>query len=315
MDAIAGIADFVKIALIGAAPLILAAIGGFWSERSGVADIALEGKMLLGALLGVLGTYWTGNPWLGCLPAILGGVALATVHWVNCEVFDADHLVSGAAVNIVSLGLTGSLVYAVFASKSSPQVPTLPRLDAGLLAQAPALGPLFSLALDNTVPLFFLALAAALATSWVFRRTPMGLRIRAVGEDPAVAASRGIHVRRTRLLCLIVSGALAGLAGAQLSIGSTGVFSERMSAGRGFMALAALIFGRWKPLPAMAACLFFGFADAAAVRLKLQFQFVSDELALSLPFILTLAVLCFSKAGLGVPSSLGRRRQDYDLWY
>ena len=308
-----GLMGFVQIALASSTPLALAALGGLISERSGIVNIALEGKMLLGALCAVLGTYWTGNPWLGCCLAIAGGIALAMIHYLNCQVFDADHVVSGAAINIVALGLSGYVVYAVFAGKSSLQVATLPTLNFSAVSGVPVLGFLLDLLFTGMAPLFLFAVGIAFFTRWTFRKTTFGLRIRAVGEDPAATDARGINVAGIRLACLLVCGALAGLAGAQLAIGEIGFFTDRMSAGRGFIALAAVIFGRWKPLPVLAACLFFGFAGELAVRMKLQWQIVPDELALSIPFVLTLAVLLASRAASGMPAALGRKRSEIEL--
>ncbi len=308
-----GLTGFLHIALASSTPLALAALGGLFSERSGVVNIALEGKMLFGALCAVLGTYWTGNPWFGCALAILGGTVLAMVHYLNCQVFDADHVVSGAAINILSLGLTGFIVYGVFTSKSSVQVATLPTVDLSAADAIPVLGKIVNLLFTGMAPLFLFCLGAAFLATWVLSSTPFGLHIRAAGEDPAVAAARGVNVAGVRLACLIISGALAGLAGAQLAVGEIGFFTEKMSAGRGFIALAAVIFGRWRPLPVLGACLFFGFAGELAVRLKLQWQAVPDELAQSIPFILTLAVLLASRAASGMPMGLGRRRSESEL--
>jgi ABC-type uncharacterized transport system permease subunit len=305
-------AGFIQIGLAGATPLALAALGGLFSERSGIVDIALEGKMLLGALCSVLAVHWTGNPWLGCALAIAGGVVLAALHFVNCQIFDADHVVSGAAINILALGLSGFMVYSVFASKSSVQVTTLPVLDLSSISSLPVVGPLLHAIFTGMPPLFIFALAASLAAAWMLVSTPFGLRMRAAGEDPAVATARGINVGRVRLACVLVSGALAGLAGAQLALGEVGFFTERMSAGRGFIALAAVIFGRWRPLPVFAACLFFGFGEAAAVRLKLWWQAVPDELALIIPFVLTLLVLLVARGSSGMPGSLGKKGEELE---
>lgn len=285
--------DFVMIALASTTPLLLAAMGGVLSERSGVVNIALEGKMLFGALAAVIVTYWTGNPWFGCVAAAVGGILLAWVHLYACQKLHAEHVVSGAAINILSIGLTGFFVFQVFESKSSAQVATLPVIDF----------------LGGMAPLFLLGLFSAFAIAWMLKQTPFGLRVRAIGEDPDVATARGIDVAKVRFACLTASGILAGLAGAQLAVGDIGFFTEKMSAGRGFIALAAVIFGRWKPLPVMAACLFFGFADAAALRMKLNWQALPDELAQSVPFILTIAVLFISRAASGMPFALGKKTE------
>lgn len=308
-----GIASFMQIGLASATPLALAALGGLFSERSGIVNIALEGKMLIGALCAVLGTYWSGNPWVGCSLAIAGGLVLAMAHYVNCQILDADHVVSGAAINILALGLTGFIVFGVFGSKSSLQVATLPVIDAGAAAGIPFIGPALDFLFGGMTPLFIFAAATAFIARWVLRSTRFGLRVRAAGEEPEVAAARGVNVAGVRLVCLAISGVLAGLAGAQLALGEVGFFTERMSAGRGFIALAAVIFGRWRPMPVLAACLFFGFAEAAAVRLKLQWQLVPDELAIIIPFVLTLAVLAVSRGASGMPASLGRKRRESEV--
>jgi simple sugar transport system permease protein len=308
MDAglFAAISGFLMIAFTSTTPLLLAAIGGIWSEKSGIVNIALEGKMLAGALAAVLATHWSGNPWIGVLAAMVTGIALALLHLWCCQALNAEHVVSGAAINILALGLTGFFVFRVFASKSSAQVPILPSLQTHFWG-VPVIGPVID-GLFSGMPLLFLAaVAAALITHQVLRRTAFGLRVRAAGEDPAVAAARGVHVARVRTLCLIISGTLAGLAGAHLALGDIGFFTERMSAGRGFIALAAVIFGRWKPLPTLAACLFFGVAEVTAMRLKLNWQAMPDELALSIPFALTIAVLFATRSASGMPSALGRR--------
>ena len=310
LNSLTGSAGFIQLGLAVSTPLILAALGGLFSERSGIVNIALEGMMLTGALCAVLGSFWTGNAWFGCLLAASGGVILALLHFFNCQILDADHVVSGAAINILALGLTGFLVFQVFTSKSSSQAAKLPLLDLSAAEGLPFIGPILDLALTGMAPLFIFALAVAVTTAWLLRSTPFGLRIRSAGEDPAVAESRGVHVTRVRLVCLVICGFLAGLAGAQLTVGQIGFFTEKMTAGRGFIALAALIFGRWRPMTVVAACLFFGFAETAADQLKLQWQLIPDEMAKTVPFLLTLAILLVSRAASGMPAALGRRRME-----
>jgi simple sugar transport system permease protein len=297
---------FVMIALASATPLMLAALGGLFSEKSGIVNIALEGKILFGAFIATTVTFWTGSPSIGCLAAMAGGMVLAMIHLYACQSLGADHIVSGAAINILAIGLTGFLVFQVFESTSSVQVVTIPSFDLSEQS-VPVIGPVLRLLFNGMAPLFLLAVVFVVAAQWIMTRTPFGLRLRSIGENPDLAVARGINVTLTRILCLLISGALAGLAGAQLAVGDVGFFTEKMSAGRGFIALAAVIFGRWKPLPVALACLFFGFADAAAVRLKLYWQFVPDELARNIPFVLTLLVLLYSKAASGMPSALGRK--------
>lgn len=255
MEIITLVSGFIMIALASSSPLILAAMGGLLSEKSGIVNIALEGKMLFGALLAVSVTFWSGSPWLGCLAAMVGGAALALVHLYNCQFLNADHVVSGAAINIFSIGFTGFLVFQIFGSKSSAQVHTIPNLDFSGV-DIPVVKEILDTIFTDMSPLFLFALATVFAVSYLFRKTATGLRIRSIGESPAVAEARGVDVVNVRMFCLIASGALAGLAGAQLAVGDIGFFTEKMSAGRGFIALAAVIFGRWKPWPVFAACLF-----------------------------------------------------------
>lgn len=312
MELLNSISGFIMIALASSTPIILAAMGGLLSEKSGIVNIALEGKMLLGALAAVIVTFWTGSPWLGCLAAMIAGVFLALIHLLNCQFLNADHVVSGAAINIFALGFTGFLVFQVFASKSSAQVATIPNLDFDWV-EIPVLKEIINFLFSGMSPLFIIALVVVIGLHRLFKMTSFGLRVRSIGESPAVAEARGVGVVRVRLLCLIASGALAGLAGAQLAVGDIGFFTEKMSAGRGFIALAAVIFGRWRPLPVLAASLFFGFAEALALRLKLNFQFLPDEFAQALPFILTLVVLALSRAASGMPTSLGQKAADKHL--
>lgn len=305
-DLLAAGIGFLLIVFTSATPLLLAAIGGIWSEKSGIVNIALEGMMLTGSLAAVLVTHWTGNPWLGVVAAAAAGMVLGLLHLYTCQALNAEHVVSGAAINILAIGLTGFFVFRVFSSKSSAQVPILPAI-APNLSGIPVIGPAIDALFTGLPILFVVAVAAAFGTHWMLRTTPLGLRIRAIGEDPRVAAARGVPIVRVRTLCLIFSGMLAGLAGAHLALGDIGFFTEKMSAGRGFIALAAVIFGRWKPLPTLAACLFFGVAEVAAMRFKLYWQMMPDELALSIPFMLTLLVLFVTRSASGMPTALGRR--------
>jgi simple sugar transport system permease protein len=250
-----------------ATPLVLAALGGLYSERSGVINIALEGLMLAGAFTAASVTYYAHSPWVGLGAAILAGAAVAFVIAFACIRCKADQVVTGTGINILFIGLPAVLSGALFLSSgSTPQIPkedllpTLNRLLPGFLPQ-------WRILTDVSV-ISLLALLVVLVTGYVLYRTPFGLRLRAVGENPEAADAAGVGVNRIRYIGVILSGALAGLGGAYLSIGQSSLFTRNMAAGRGFIALAALIFGKWRPVQTMLACLLFGFADAVTIQLQ-----------------------------------------------
>jgi simple sugar transport system permease protein len=268
-----------------ATPLLLAALGGLYSERSGVINIALEGLMLAGAFTAAVVTHLTHQPWLGLAAAIAAGGAVATVHAVASIRFGADQVVSGAAINILFLGLPPLLAGAWFGSTS--ETPAIPRGE--LMPRAPV----------------WLALALVPITWYVLERTRFGLRLRAAGESPEAVATAGLPVARIRYAAVLISGALAGIGGAYLAIGQASQFTRNMTAGRGFIALAALIFGRWRPVPTMLACLLFGFAEAVAIQLQgtpgVPVQFVQI-----IPYVLTLLVAAGFLGQSRPPRALGR---------
>src|SRR5207253_10412340 len=211
-----------------APPLVFAALGGVISERAGVVNIGLEGMMRFGAFAAAAGALFTGSPWTGVACGAAAGAAAAALHALLSLRFRADQVVSGIALNLVALGLVTFLLEAIFGSSGvSPPVPALPRNSSGQTAFA------------------WLAIAAPFLVQLVLSRTPLGLRIRAVGERPRAAASLGVRVLPLRTACVLVSGAFAGIGGAILSVGILGQFDARMPAGQGFMALAAMVFGRW----------------------------------------------------------------------
>jgi simple sugar transport system permease protein len=267
-----------------AAPLILAAIGGLYSERSGVINIALEGLMLAGAFTAAAVTHFAGNPWIGLLAAIAAGVAVASIHALLCIQFRADQVVSGTAINILFLGVPALLSGAFFQSTgSTAQIP-----KENLLPMAPVIIAFLS------VPI----------TWWVLNHTRFGLRLRAVGENPEAADSAGVSVYKIRWAAVLLSGALAAIGGAYLSIGQSSLFTRNMSAGRGFIALAALIFGKWRPVQTMLACLLFGFAEAMAIQMqgvvRLPVQFIQI-----IPYVLTMVVLAGLIGRSRAPKALG----------
>jgi len=273
-----------------ATPLVLAAIGGLYSERAGVINIALEGLMLAGAFTAASVTFYAHNPWVGLLGGMAAGVLVALILAVACIRFKADQVVTGTGINILFLGLPAVLSGALFLSSgSTPQIPQenlLPDLDRLL----PSFLPQWRIFTDVSV-VSIIALIVVLVTFYVLYRTPFGLRLRAVGENPEAADAAGVSVNRIRYVGVILSGALAGIGGAYLSIGQSSLFTRNMTAGRGFIALAALIFGKWRPVQTMLACLLFGFADA--ITIQLQGVPVSVKLLRVAIVILVMLVLWF----------------------
>ncbi len=241
-----------------ATPLILAALGGIFSERSGVTNIALEGIMLCGAFFAMVVSYF-GNQMglpplasalMGAVGAIVFGILISMIHAVVSIRFQADQVVSGVAINILATGLTGFLLQRIFdTSGNSPSVPNLAAMPIPGLANIPVLGEIFF----NQPPIVYLALIAVPVSAIVLFRTPLGLRIRAVGEHPKAADTVGVDVFKLRYLGVGLSGVLGGLGGAYLSIGQLNIFTEGMTNGRGYIALAAVIFGKWNPWGALGA--------------------------------------------------------------
>jgi simple sugar transport system permease protein len=250
-----------------ATPLVLAAIGGLYSERSGVINIALEGLMLAGAFTAASTTFYTHSPWVGLGAAIVAGAAVAAIIALACIRYKADQVVTGTGINIMFIGLPAVLSGALFLSSgSTPQIPKA-NLLPDLYRFFPSFVPGWRILTDVSV-ISVLAVVMVFVTSYVLYRTPFGLRLRSVGENPEAADAAGVSVNRIRYIGVIISGALAGLGGAYLSIGQSSLFTRNMAAGRGFIALAALIFGKWRPVQTMLACLLFGFADALTIQLQ-----------------------------------------------
>lgn len=286
------LSTLINLTLVAATPLLLAALGGIFSERAGVVNIALEGIMTFGALAAVAITIATENPWLGLLGAIIAGMTIAALHALVSISFRANQTVSGTAINILAAGLTAFLLTKFYGhGGESPPIPIrLPTLNIPLVKDIPFLGPI----LGQQMVGVYLAFVALAATHYVIYRTPLGLRIRAVGEHPRAADTMGVNVFAVRYLCVILSGALAGVAGGILSTGITRSFVENMVAGRGFIALAAVIFGNWRPIGAMWACLLFGAADALQMLAQINnwnFVIIPRGLLVIVPYVLTMLAL------------------------
>jgi general nucleoside transport system permease protein len=285
-----------------ATPLLFAALGGLFSERSGVINIALEGMMLMGAFFAIWGADIT-NSWIGgLLVAILAGGALALIHAVFAISLNADQIVSGTALNFLALGLTGYMFVDIYGTEGTPEnLPEVPDVTLPLIKDIPFVGDV----IGQMNLLVWLGLLAVLLTWVVVFRTPAGLRLRSVGENPRAAETAGLSPVRIRYLAVIGSGMLASLGGAYLSIGFVHSFANNMTAGRGFIALAALIFGRWRPGGALAATLLFGFGSALAQRLPV-FSPSAATLFQALPYILTLIAVAGVIGRSVAPAALGR---------
>ncbi|ABV38188.1 ABC sugar transporter inner membrane translocator [Shewanella sediminis HAW-EB3] len=298
------------------APLILAALAGLFSERSGIVNIALEGKMLSAAFAAAATASVTGNVWLGLLAAIGVSVCLSLIHGFASITHRGDQIVSGVAINMLAVGLTVTLGRFWFGlGGQTPALPdsarftpiTLPGADA--VADVPVIGPLYSELISGHNILVYLALLMVPFVWWVVFRTRFGLRLRAAGENPHAVDTAGISVAWIRYRALICAGILCGIAGAYLSTAHSAGFVANMSAGKGFIALAALIFGKWKPVPVLFGCLLFGFLDAVAIRLQGAELPIVGEIPVQaievLPYILTVLLLAgFIGRAVG-PKSIG----------
>ena len=290
--------------LIFSTPLTFAAMGGMFAERSGVVNIGLEGMMLTGAFFGVLGADKFHHWYFGILVAMISGALMALVHAFVSIHLRADQIVSGTGINFLALGLTGFLFIRIYGANGTPgsisQIPNVNVPGAGHLG---LVGSVFG---DLNLMIWMSFLLLILSSLFMFR-TPIGLRIRSVGEHPRAADTVGISVYRVRYAAVIVSGVLAALGGAYLAVGYVGSFNENMTGGRGFIGLAALIFGNWRPFGAFAASLLFGFSSALAFRLQ-QPQSWSNAATLfqALPYILTLVAVAGVIGRSIPPAAVGR---------
>ncbi len=298
--------DILTAGLIGATlrfatPLAFAAMGGIFSERSGVVNIGLEGMMLMGAFFGIWGSEVSGSWVVGLIAAMVFGGLLALVHAVFCIHLRADHIVSGFAVNFLALGLTGYLFSSLYPDGIPSGISRVPNVHLSFLDDVTFLGDIFG----NLNLLVWIMFGTVILSYVVLFKTPIGLRIRSVGEHPRAADTVGISVYGVRYGAVVTSGVLAALGGAFLSVGLVGSFAENMTSGRGFIALAAVIFGKWRPGWAFAATLLFGFGFALAIPLQREAA-VSENLISMLPYILTLVALVGLIGRSVPPAAIGR---------
>ena len=268
-----------------AIPLTLASIGGTLCERSGIINLGIEGMMLSGAFGAVVGTHVTGNPWLGVLFAIVIGGLCGLLHAVLCIKFRTNQSVSGVGINILASGLTIVLCRAIWDSDGiSGSVAQVPPITIPVLNKIPILGALF----EKQSPYLYITVLIVLISWYVMYRTKIGLRLRTIGDHPKAAATAGINVTKYRYVAVIICGMLCGLGGSFLSIVQSNLFVKDMVAGRGYMALAATIFGGWNPAGSFFASLLFAFAQAIRINLTLN---IPEQFVQMLPYVLTMLVL------------------------
>jgi general nucleoside transport system permease protein len=288
-----------------ATPLAFAAIGGIFSERSGVVNIGLEGMMLTGAFFGIWGAVWSGSWVVGMLMAMLFGGLLALIHAVFSIHLRADQIVSGFAVNFLALGLTGYLYSSIYPAGLPSGISRVPNVQLAFLRDIPLVGEFLGDVFGSLNLLVWIMFGVVILAYVVLFKTPIGLRIRSVGEHPRAADTVGISVYGVRYAAVVTSGILAALGGAFLSIGFVGSFAENMTSGRGYIALAAVIFGKWRPGWAFAACLLFGFGFALAIPLQREAD-ISENLISTLPYVLTLVALVGLIGRSIPPAAIGR---------
>lgn len=294
---------FLEAAVRLAVPLALAALGETVTERSGVINIGIEGSMIAGALGGALGALALDSAGAGVAAGAAAGLVLAAVFAAFAIGLAADQIITGTAVTLGGLGLTGAIYQSRFgATGTALTLPTLAPVRIPFLADVPVLGP----ALFEQAPTTYIAYLLAPVLWWLLFRTPAGLELRAVGEEPAAAEAAGVRVRRIRALATLFGGALAGVAGAHLALAHAGTFAENMSAGRGFIAIAVVVLGRWSPGWVLVAAFFFGAASALQFFLQAVGFDVPYQLFLALPYLLTLAALAGWVGRARAPAALAQ---------
>ncbi|EIT85142.1 putative ABC transporter permease [Fictibacillus macauensis ZFHKF-1] len=313
MDFLQILALIIPAAIVSAAPIILTSLGGVLSERSGVVNIGLEGLMMFGAFIGALFTYYgqewglgAASPWMSFVAAIVAGAIFAIPHAIASISLKADQVVSGVALNFLAAGLSVFLTKKIFDAGQTPDIQErINKGDIPFLSKIPLLGDwLFSSAYVTS----FVAVALAVIVWFVIYKTPFGLRIRSVGEHPMAAETMGINVIKTRYISVILGGAFAGLGGAIYVATISGNFSASTISGQGFMALAAMIFGKWHPLGAMGAALFFGLAQSLSITGE-QIPYLKEipnAILLVLPYVLTILALTGFVGRADAPKASGK---------
>lgn len=315
MDWVTTLGQLVNTTLVFSTALIFAALGGIFSERSGVTNIGIEGLMTFGAFSAAVGTYYAeqagmgaGAPWVGLIAAIITGVIASLIHALASITFKADQIISGIVINFLAAGSTLYLVKLIFnGSGETPLLKVVSKYPIPGLSEIPIIGE----GLFNNYPTTYLAIILVFVAYYVLYKTPFGLRLRSVGEHPSAADTVGINVRRMRYIGVMISGALAALGGATVTLTTTSTFAHNTISGQGFIAIAAMIFGKWNPIGAFGAAAFFGFSQAirSYVTLFDWSSHIPMEFIYMLPYVLTIIVLVAAVGRSSAPSALG---QPYD---
>lgn len=305
------IASIISITLLYSGPLIYVALGGVISENGGVVNIGLEGMMTIGALVGATVGYYLGNPWIAFLCGGLAGMALALFHAIATIHFAADHIVSGIAINLIGPGLSLFLAKLFFngatLTKPIPLDQKLPKIMGGLISKLPngQFKHILSIIFVQHITVY-LAFLLVLLMYLLLYKSKLGLRIRAVGEHPLAAETLGVNAYRIKYFCVLASGFLSGLGGASMSLAVVSSFRDTLISGQGFIALAAMIFGGWRPQGAMYACLLFGAAQGLSVFLGSKGFKIDPNILSMLPYVITLLVLVLFVKGVRPPSADGK---------
>lgn len=296
------IGGFLSASVRVATPLLLAAIGEMLAERGGVINLGVEGAMLCGALAAAIAAA-AGGTWAGVAASLLAGMALAAIFALLTVGARANQIITGTAITLLAVGLTGAIYQATFgAAGVGLSLPTLAPLPIPGLARIPFIGPAFFAQPATT----YIALASVPISWWYLFRTRSGLALRAVGESPAWSRAAGVSPCPVQFMATLFGGAMAGLAGGTLVLAQVGTFAERMTAGRGFIAIAIVVLGRWHPVGVLGAALLFGAATALQFILQAMGLALPYQLFLMLPYLLTLALLAGLVGGVRAPASLGR---------
>ena len=293
--------------------IALAALGETLSQRGGVMNVGLEGIMMFAAFVAAATSVYSGSPWVGVLCAMISAALLAGIHAVFVVHIGANQIISGLALILLGVGLAG-VGYRLTIGQSPVSIPSFSALDLGLLSDIPVLGPI----VFQHSALVYITLFLTVVLSWVLTRSTWGLGLRACGENPSAADAAGLNVATYRTTAIVIGGALAGLGGAFLVLAQVNAFVEGMVAGRGFIALACVVFGGWRPMWVLVACLGFGFADALQIRLQIWYPDIPYQFFVMLPYVVALFTLVlFASRSIG-PAALGKhfpipRRQKKQL--